>query len=93
MQKALINEDGAVLNVIEYSDRSGLCGQFPEGCALIECTGLPVCVGDFFDAESGRFLRDGVGIERVPGAEERLEQLEGSVAALTSALRKLKIDI
>ena len=83
MQKALINEDGAVLNVIEYSDRSGLCGQFPEGCALIECTGLPVCVGDLFDAESGRFFRGGAEIERVPTAEERIAQLEAALAALT----------
>lgn len=82
MQMAIMDSELTVVNIIEYTDNSGIAGQFPLGWSTWDCTGVPVVIGDKFDPETGAFSRDGAPIEREPSDKERIEQLEAVIAAL-----------
>ncbi len=79
MKKAIITNN-TVDNVIVCSDE-GLQGMtFPLGTTVWDCGQYEVQIGDTFD--NGVFSRNGVPLEPIKTAEERLAELENMLIAL-----------
>lgn len=61
MTKAIV-KNSVVINIIEYSDENSIIGiKIPSNSTLIECTDIPVRIGDVCTEES--FYHNGVHLE------------------------------
>ena len=56
-------------------------------CLLVPATAYPVAAGDTYD--NGVFYRNGEPLERIPGTDEKVAQLQAENAQLTAVLNAL----